>query len=285
MKATIKYFLVILLLSAFAGLAGECQTKMMSFNIRYDNPNDKENWWENRKNELVQLIDYYHPEFLGIQEGLNHQVEFINNKLQLFDYIGVGREDGKEKGEYTAIFYDTLKYKLIESKVYWLSETPDKVSIGWDSSLERITTFGTFRNIENKDTIYIFNTHFDHIGETARKMSSKFIVSKIGELGLDEQKVIVMGDFNSEPKGLPIKILKGLLDDSIEMTQKSSYGPKGTFNGFDKDRIPKERIDYIFTKNIDVLSYRHIDDRRKNGLCISDHLPVIIEIKTAISNK
>ena len=285
MKATIKYFLVILLLSAFAGLAGECQTKMMSFNIRYDNPNDKENWWENRKNELVQLIDYYHPEFLGIQEGLNHQVEFINNKLQLFDYIGVGREDGKEKGEYTAIFYDTLKYKLIESKVYWLSETPDKVSIGWDSSLERITTFGTFRNIENKDTIYIFNTHFDHIGETARKMSSKFIVSKIGELGLDEQKVIVMGDFNSEPKGLPIKILKGLLDDSIEMTQKSSYGPKGTFNGFDKDRIPKERIDYIFTKNIDVLSYRHIDDRRKNGLCISDHLPVIIEIKTAISYK
>ena len=285
MKAIIKYFLVILLLSAFAGLAGECQTKMMSFNIRYDNPNDKENWWENRKDELVQLIDYYHPEFLGIQEGLKHQEEIIKNKLQLYDYIGVGREDGKEKGEYAAIFYDTLKYKLIESKVYWLSETPDKVSIGWDASLERITTFGTFRNIENKDTIYIFNTHFDHIGETARKMSSKFIVSKIGELGLYEKKVIVMGDFNSKPDGQPIKILKGLLDDSIEMTQQSSYGPKGTFNGFDKNRIPKERIDYIFTKNIDVLSYRHIDDRRKNGLCVSDHLPVIIKIKTAISNK
>ena len=254
-------------------------TRVMSFNIRYDNPADKENWWENRKNEVKGLIEYYHPDFVGIQEGLNHQVEFLNQNTSNYDYIGVGRDDGAKKGEYTAIYYDTTKFDLIQTRTFWLSETPDTVSVGWDASMERICTYGEFINKKTKESLFIFNSHFDHIGTEARKRSAMLIVDKIQQYGLRKMKVIVMGDFNSEPLSDPIITLKKELDDGLEISQKTFYGPKGTFNGFDNKLMPEKRIDYVLTKNINVVSYRHIGDRRNNNLCISDHLPVLIEIK------
>ena len=254
-------------------------TRVMSFNIRYDNPADKENWWENRKNEVKGLIEYYHPDFVGIQEGLNHQVEFLNQNTSNYDYIGVGRDDGAKKGEYTAIYYDTTKFDLIQTRTFWLSETPDTVSVGWDASMERICTYGEFINKKTKKSLFIFNSHFDHIGTEARKRSAMLIVDKIQQYGLRKMKVIVMGDFNSEPLSDPIITLKKELDDGLEISQNTFYGPKGTFNGFDNKLMPEKRIDYILTKNINMVSYRHIGDRRNNNLCISDHLPVFIEIK------
>jgi len=145
--------------------------------------------------------------------------------------------------------------------------------------MERICTYGEFINKKTKEYLVIFNNHFDHIGIEARKMSAKLIVEKIHEYELTKMAVIVMGDFNSEPLSEPIKILKKELDDGLEISEKAFYGPKGTFNGFDNNMVPKRRIDYIFTKNIKVIRYRHIDDRRNNNLCISDHLPVIVEIR------
>ena len=270
----------ILLLCSIALLitVGHGQTKLMSFNIRYNNPNDKENWWENRKQEVVSLIDFYNTDFIGIQEGLADQVLFIDNKLDRYSYIGVGRDDGKQKGEFAAIFYNSEKFELLDSKSYWLSDTPNKVSVGWDASMERIVTYGAFQNKNSLDSIFVFNCHFDHIGKLAQKNSAELILKIVQELGLDNRKVVVMGDLNCEPDEEPILILTSVLSDTFVHSKTTPYGPAGTFNAFDRCSAINSRIDYILTKNLNVKSYRNIDDKRKNGLCISDHLPVLVEV-------
>lgn len=273
----LKYQTLAIILLFFFNLNG--QTSIMTFNIRYDNPNDDKNWWENRKDEVVQMIAYYHPSILGVQEALKNQVDFLNNKLTSYNYMGVGRDDGKEKGEYAAIFYDSTKFELMETKTYWLSERPDTVSIGWDASMERIVTYGVLRNKFTKDSLYILNCHYDHIGKIARKRSSELILQLIKQKKLDKKRIIVMGDLNSESQNEPIQLLRTLLKDSFESSKRPPYGPIGTFSSFDTTIIPKKRIDYIFTGNLIVEKYRIIDDRRKNNLCLSDHLPVLIEIK------
>lgn len=251
----------------------------MSYNIRYNNPNDKENWWESRKQEVSEMIKHYQPEILGIQEGLIDQVRYLDSTLTNYSYVGVGRDDGKEKGEFTAIFFDTTKYELIETKTFWLSQTPDKVSVGWDASMERISTYGVFLNKKTKDSIYIFNCHFDHIGKKSREESSNLILTQIKNKGIENSQVVVIGDLNSLPNETPIKILNKELKDAYQVSQSEPYGPVGTFNGFNVINEVTKRIDYIMVKNITVKQYIAIDDRRKNNLWLSDHLPILIKIE------
>ena len=255
------------------------QTSVMSYNIRYDNPNDNENWWQNRKSEVARMINYYAPEIIGIQEGLNNQVKYLDSTLLGYKYVGVGRDDGKLKGEYTAIFYKTESIKALSTKTFWLSETPDKVSTGWDASMERIVTFGAFLNKKTNDTLYVFNCHYDHKGKVAQEKSTDLILKIIKDKKITNKKIILLGDFNSESYEVPIKKFQSLLVDNFNKKYVITYGPLGTFNQFKTDLEIKRRIDYIFTKNINVKEYIHIDDRRKNNLHLSDHLPVLIKIE------
>lgn len=253
-------------------------SSVMSFNIRYDNPNDKENWWGNRKQELVQLIEHYHADFVGIQEGLDHQLKYIQKHTTNYARIGVGRDDGISKGEFTAIYFDSTKFDLIRHETFWLSDQPDNVSIGWDASMERICTYGKFRDKESGQILNVFNAHFDHIGPIARKMSAQLIIQKIQEFNLGSEAIVVMGDFNSNPPSEPIKQFKNTLDDGLEIAKKVVLDTKGTFNGFKHLEAASRRIDYIFSKNIEIITYRHINDKRANGLCISDHLPILSKL-------
>ena len=278
MNKLLRKIILSLILFGCFHMSGQT-TSIMTFNIRYDNPKDNENSWNKRKNEVINLIEYYHPDFLGIQEGLHNQIDYIQKNTSNYDYIGIGRDDGNKKGEYSAIYYDSTKFKLITQKTFWLSNSPDTISIGWDASMERICTYGKFKDKITNDSIHIFNTHFDHIGIEARKMSAKLILTKIIDYKLSEANVVVMGDLNSVPTSDPITILRKELDFGFEVSENKFYGPEGTFNGFENTLEIKNRIDYIFTKNLKILSYRHIDDKRLNNLCISDHLPVLIEIK------
>tara|TARA_R110002051_G_scaffold324970_1_gene424878 strand:- start:49662 stop:50414 length:753 start_codon:yes stop_codon:yes gene_type:complete len=249
----------------------------MSFNLRFNNPKDNENSWENRKEEVLDMLRYYSPEIIGIQEGLENQVSYIDSTLQDYNYVGVGREDARTRGEYAAIFYKTNRLKLLESKTYWLSEKPEEVSVGWDAAMERIVTFSKFKDLKNLDTLYVFNAHYDHVGKIARVESSKLILKIIHDRRLLNEKIIVMGDLNSEQGDEPIKLLKQTLEDSYENKNTKTYGPLGTYNAFNRDLIMQRRIDYIFTKNINVIEYIHIDDKRKNNLFLSDHLPVLLK--------
>jgi endonuclease/exonuclease/phosphatase family metal-dependent hydrolase len=251
--------------------------RLMTYNIRYDNPEDGDNSWENRKDKMAGLLNFYEPAFLGIQEGLLHQVQFLDNSLPAYDYIGVGRDDGKQKGEYCAIFFDTTLFRVIIDSTFWLSETPDIPSSGWDANLHRICTYGLFENLKTKRKIWVMNTHFDHRGRMARENSARLLAERIGQINEERLPLVLMGDFNATPEDAPIRILKSTLSDAAEISEKPVYGPPGTSNGFRKDAIVR-RIDYVLCTNVKVVSYAHIDDRRNNNGHVSDHLPVLTTI-------
>ena len=274
-----NYIYAFFLLVQICPLALIGQTSIMSYNIRYDNPSDNENWWEYRKHDMSQMMTYYAPEIIGIQEGLNNQVKYLDSVLIDYSYVGVGRDDGKIKGEYTAIFYKTERMKLLTTQTYWLSETPESVSVGWDAAMERIVTFGKFLDVQTNDTLYIFNCHYDHIGKVARKKSTELLLGIMDEMSLADKKIILMGDLNCEPYDEPITLFKTEMVDNYNKKGVLTYGPLGTFNQFNTNSILDKRIDYIFTKNINVKAYRHIDDRKQNNLLLSDHLPVLIKFK------
>lgn len=255
------------------------ELKVMTYNIKYDNVNDTVNNWNDRKESLVTLIQHYEASFIGLQEVLHQQLEYIDRSLTDFSYIGVGRDDGKEKGEYSPILFDTTQYKLLQNETFWLSETPNKISVGWDAALERICTYGLFKDNQTGKELYVFNTHFDHVGEAARVKSVELIIQKIQEINTENLPVVVTGDFNLEPESDPIQLMQSKLTDAQTASKQPFYGPTGTFNGFDPDMILDRRIDYIFVEHLEVQRYLHIDDRMENNKHISDHLPVLAELE------
>ena len=255
------------------------QHTIISYNIRYDNNWDIENSWEIRRSNIIQMLFKYSPSIIGIQEGLLNQVQYIDSSLINYDYVGVGRDDGKEKGEFCAIYFDTTRYVLLKNSTFWLSETPDTISVGWDAALERICTYGLFKDRITKKEFWVFNTHFDHMGSIAREKSSGLILKRIKKINRQSLPVILMGDFNSIPNSPPVKEIITELSDALQISKEKLHGPRGTFNGFNEDLPIEKRIDYIFTKKLKVLSYRHINDRLENNRHISDHLPVMIKIK------
>ncbi len=275
MTKTTQFFILIAML---AGSTVHTQGKFMSFNIRFDNPSDGPDRWELRKDELFELITRYDPDFIGIQEALPNQVEFLEGRLANHRRIGVGRDGKGTDSESVPIFYKHEEFTLLNWEVFWLSETPGIPSRGWDAALNRITTYGVFMNNRTQDTIHVFNTHFDHRGEKARANSSQLLISKLKTLDLLQKQVVLMGDFNSLPEEEPIEILRSYLKDAYAGSEDEVSGPLGTFNGFDPDSPTEGRIDYIFTINLRVLSYATLDDKIKNGRWISDHLPVLVQV-------
>ena len=251
---------------------------VMSFNIRLNVASDKENAWTERKQDVADLLTYYHPDYFGVQEALPEQMKDIKNGLKNYDYIGVGRDDGKEKGEFSAIFYDTNRLSVVKSGTFWLSETPEKPSKGWDAALNRICTYAIFKDKKSKKEFLAMNLHFDHIGNVARVKSSELILKKIKELNPKNLPVTLSGDFNLTEDSEPIKILSQNMKDTFYHSETKHYGPVGTFTAFNVNEIPKERIDYIFTNGFKTKSHRHINDRRENLLYASDHFPVLVEL-------
>lgn len=274
-----KLLTVFLLILSSMHMIAHAQVSIMSYNIRYSNPDDGDNWWENRKQDVVDLMDRYHPDFIGIQEGLDHQVRFLNESLRDYKFVGIGRDGNGVISEYTAIYYDTTRYQLVETKTFWLSPTPNEVSKGWDAALNRIATYASFKEKSSDAMLHLFNAHFDHIGNEAREKSAELILKQITDWQLLDQPIVVMGDFNSTPESKAITTFNRTLKDTRTMLSQNPGGPEGTFTGFARDAELLRRIDYIFTKNMTVLNQRHIDDLRPNLLWPSDHLAVFAVLK------
>ena len=256
------------------------QINIITFNIRYATENDGINAWSNRVEMVNGLLKFHEPDIFGLQEALITQIEKISEGLPEFEWIGVGRDDGIQKGEFSPLFYNKNKFILVKHGTFWLSETPEKPSMGWDASYKRVVTWGKFKSKVSGKHFLVFNTHFDHRGDEARKNSAILIKEKIKEiddnLGLP---VILTGDFNLEPETEPIALIKTFLNDSWEISAVKPYGPFGTFNGFQWDAPLENRIDYIFTsKDIKVLKYAAISDSKEQRWP-SDHLPVFAKIQ------
>lgn len=254
------------------------ELELMTYNIRFQTENDGENSWSKRKNHLTKQIKFYEPAILGVQEAVLSQLKHFENEMDNYKYIGVGRDDGKEAGEFSAIFYDLREVDILDEGTFWLSETPGEVSVGWDAAMERVCTYGKFREKTSGKAFWVFNTHFDHRGEKARENSSKLIYEKISELNTENLPVILMGDLNLEPDASGIKFLSEKMNDSKKVADLD-FGPEGTFNAYEFNKPVKRRIDYIFTSDdLKVVKYAVLSDSWELKYP-SDHLPVFVKVE------
>lgn len=260
------------------------ELNVMTFNIRLNTKADSLNAWPYRKDKVASQILFHEAHLLGVQEALHDQMVDLKERLRRFKYVGGARDDGKEKGEYSAIFYDTTRLQALESKTFWLSLTPEiPGSKSWDAAITRIVTWARFKDRKTGKAFFAFNTHFDHIGKEARRESAKLLLQKVASIA-GKTPSIITGDFNATPADEPIQIITGKtnplhLIDTKEISVTPHYGPSGTFNAFG----PKERddmpIDYIFLKGAwKVLKHATIS-QTWNGRFASDHFAVLATLQ------
>lgn len=253
--------------------------KLITYNIRLDVAMDGENDWTHRKDFFASQIQFYEPDIFGVQEAKPNQVIDINALLPLYANVGMGRE-GEGQGESSNIYYKKDRFIVSESSTFWLSETPNEISKGWDAACNRVCTYALFKDQKTKTTFWVFNTHLDHVGEEARTKGMELILSKIELLNTKKYPVFFMGDFNSEPDTDRIIQLKKIMNDSRDISKEKPFGPSGTFNNFKHDQAVTKLIDYVFvSKNnkFEVLKYAVLSDS-KDLRYPSDHLPVYVEV-------
>jgi Metal-dependent hydrolase len=282
MKKTIVCMCIMLL--SVTGLLAQNKKgptlNVSSFNLRMDTQSDGENAWPNRKEMVKGLIRFHDLDIVGTQEGFKHQLDGI---LELGDYayVGAGRDDGKDAGEHSAIVYKKERFEVLDKGDFWFSETPDVPGKGWDATCcNRICSWAKFRDKKSGKEFFVFNSHYDHQGQLARKNSSLLLVERIEKIAGNEP-VFATGDFNASPDSEPIQTIydSGKLMDSYLVSKQPPYGTVGTFNSFKLDAPVKSRIDYIWvTPGITVNKYGVLNDMQY-GHFPSDHFPVMINAK------
>lgn len=277
------YFLAVIVLLASCN-SKPVELNVMSFNIRYDNPDDSLNNWQYRKDVAAKTIKNQNADIVGTQEVLVNQLNDLKSRLPEYNAIGVGREDGIEKGEYSAILYKKDRFKEIKSGYFWLSETPEVAgSKGWDGACERIATWAILEDISSKKQLFFINTHLDHVGKIARQEGVTLLLSRANALakGLP---IIMTGDFNATPESDVIKHVTDVnspehLIHSKDIAVEKS-GTDWTFHGFGK--VPMERrefIDYVFvSKGIKVAKHSVLPEKL-DDIFISDHSVVVAQIE------
>ena len=223
-----------------------------TYNIRNDNSDDRKegNAWPKRCQVICDMMNFEQPDIFGTQEVLVGQLRDLKQGLDGYDCIGVGRDDGKEAGEYSAIFYKKDKLKRLDYGNFWLNETPDKPALGWDAACIRICTWGKFQDVKTKLKFYFFNLHMDHVGVVARREAAKLVVRKIKEIAGSNAPVILTGDFNVDQHDEIYQIFtqSGLLKDSYTAA-KMRFAENGTFQGFKSSLLTDSRIDHVFVSN------------------------------------
>ncbi len=261
--------------------------RVMTFNIRLNTPDDGANQWPHRKEIAASMIRFHRADIAGLQEALKDQVDDLTTLLPEYQWFGVGRDDGREAGEYMAVFYRKDRLQVLKQATFWLSETPESPSKGWDAMCYRVVTWGRFKDIRSGKTFYLFNTHFDHRGEVARRESALLLLRRIQEIA-GSDPVVVTGDFNSSPDSEPYQIIvSGLsndpstkLIDSEHVAEYPHHGPDGTTTRFIAANLPNNQtIDYVFIKNsVSVLLHGTLSDSF-DGRFPSDHMPVLAELQ------
>lgn len=283
--------------------------RVSSFNVRNDNSGDANagNGWASRCPVIVNMILFHDMDIVGTQECKNNQVNDLKNALAPYNYnyIGRGRGANPTDDEYSAIYYKTDKYRLVNSGDFWLSETPDVPSRGWDAALNRICTWGEFEEKATGFRFFAFNLHLDHVGVNARNYGSEVVIEKVRKIA-NGKPAFLTGDFNVDQSSVGYKIITSscLIYDSFNLA-RIMYNPTGTFNSFNNTMVTTQRIDHVFvTDHFTVERYGILTDNLWNNLTgnftypdanddlpsdakvqdatprlPSDHYPVIVELK------
>ncbi len=259
--------------------------RVISFNIRYDNPDDGEHAWPHRRPRVTSLLQFYAPDLIGLQEVLAHQLDQLAEDLPGYSHVGVGRDDGKAAGEFSPIFYRTERFEQIDSGTFWLSLTPDVVaSKDWDAGLTRIVTWARLKDRtlgDDAPPLLLFNTHFDNRGKEARTRSAEVILQKLETMS-QGATVIVTGDFNTTPDSDAYRTLVSALTDTRTAAGDAVFGPRPTTTGFVAQLRPMDQqwppIDYIFVEPaVGVVRQGHLS-HTWNGRHASDHMAVLADL-------
>lgn len=249
-----------------------------TYNLRLDLESDGANAWPQRKAMVLSLIRYHEFDIFGTQEGLPHQIRDLE-ELSEFARAGVGRDDGQAAGEHAAIFFRKARFLELARGDFWLSETPNKPSKGWDARCcNRLASWVRLQDRVTGRILLVASVHFDHEGVVAQRESAKLLLRWIAEHRRSDT-VICLGDFNSTPETEQIKAMRSVLRDAREITRLPPYGPRDTFNDFKFGTAPTPLIDYIFVdNNVRVLKYATLTD--SNGVRYpSDHFPVVARVE------
>lgn len=249
----------IVLICAVAIMQIMAQTlNVASYNIRLHTQADypSGNGWIDRRDAMCDLIAFMAFDVFGAQEVCHDQLTDMLERLPEYGYVGVARDDGAIKGEYSPVFYRKDRFELLDSGTFWLSETPDIVSYGWDADCRRVCSWAHLKDSTTKKDFWFFNTHLDHIGIVARENGVKLLESKIRLMCGENANVILTGDFNAAQNSVPYNTLaqSSILRDAYNLSP-IKYAPTGTFNNFDIERHSSKRIDHIFVSGFDVLRY------------------------------
>jgi endonuclease/exonuclease/phosphatase family metal-dependent hydrolase len=287
-----KKLLFILLFTICAPACFAQHFTVATYNLRNDSPTNDDslrgNGWKQRLPVVAKLIQFHDFDIFGTQEGLVHQLHDLTKAMPGYNYTGIGRDDGKTAGEFSAIFYKTNKFKLLKHGDFWLSTITSRPNKGWDAALPRICSWASFREIKTGYKFYYFNLHMDHIGVVARRESAKLVLQKIKEMTANEP-VILSGDFNVDETSDSYAVINtsGKLKDAYELSP-IKYAENGTFNAFNAENKSKGRIDHIFlSKDFSVKRYGILTDtyralnkqtNKYEAKLPSDHFPVMIMV-------
>lgn len=251
-------------------VVGENQVKVISFNMRTGGAdNGTQNAWGARREGISAMMAKENPTVMGVQEALSYQLTFVTENVPGYEYYGVGRDDGRSTGEMMAIFYKTDVVELGDHGTFWLSETPDEVSYGWDAAYRRTATWAFFTVKATGKKFFYINTHLDNEGSEAREQSMRLICDKLAELNPDGYPSILTADFNSTTDDAIFDPLKMVMHDA--RTDAAVTDQFGTYNGWG---TTTSTIDHIFYSDFTPLEYHTIMDRWNGVQYISDHYPI-----------
>lgn len=260
------------------GVMAQEPIELITYNIRLNTPGDGEHAWPNRKQDVAALFRFHRAVIFCVQEALPDQMDDLAGAFPDFTYEGVGRDDGRREGEFSAVFYDHTRFTRLDGGTFWLSETPGQCSFGWDAACRRVCSWVKLKENPSGRELFVFNTHFDHRGVEARKNSAGLILEKIKNIADEGVPVVLCGDFNLEPGSEPIALITSQLHDAFEVSENPPYGSVATYHGFTYDDPPQRRIDYVFVSDgITVQRYGALTDSRDRTF-FSDHLPVVVTL-------
>lgn len=258
-----------------ASSADESCLRVVSFNIRNGEANDGTNSWIYRYPASVLMVREVKPDIMGLQEAYEYQVNFLAENLKDYKCVGVGREDGKHEGEHMSIFYNKKTVSLKKWGTFWLSETPDEPSLGWDGACRRTATWALMKDRRTGHLFYYVNTHLDHVGKAAQRNGLNLIVEKITGMNPDNLPVVLTGDFNVEPEDSILDVLDGKMTSARDAAVKTDR--HGTYNDWGK---ASSVIDYIYFSGFSSCpEFRTVTEKFGDWPFVSDHYPVTADLK------
>ena len=250
--------------------------KVISYNIRMGAAKDGTNSWEFRYPATALMIEDQKPDVFGLQEAFSYQVRFIAENFKDYDNVGVGRDNGKDKGEFMSIFWNKKTVKMVKWGTFWLSETPEKPSMGWDAACKRTATWALMKDKRTGKMFYFVNTHLDHKGKEAQRKGLELIVSRIDEINPKGYPMILTGDFNIKPDNVALKGLEEKMQSARKIAPKTDNA--ATFNNWGKAKSDMV-IDYIYVSGFSACpEYHTINEKYGDWKYISDPYPIYAKL-------